>query len=96
LWVIDVKKVNTLEDLAAALKVKTGQDWGYCFGVRTHRPHGDYHEAHGAVWRKDRVALGSGLISGTWDRAESFRNDPFLVSFKGRNFDFTRLLEHTR
>jgi deoxyribonuclease-1-like protein len=94
--VVEIKNEKALADLAKALEVKTGTAWGYCFGVRTHRPKGDYHEAYGAVWRKDRVELGGGLISNTWDRSETFRNDPFLVSFKRQNFDFTLMLVHTR
>jgi hypothetical protein len=68
---------------------------GYTFGVRTHRPGGNYHEAFSVVWRPDRVAL-QGLVGSVWDRKEVYRNDPYVVSFRRGQFDFTLLLLHTR
>jgi hypothetical protein len=76
--------------------VVIGVGWDPCLGVRTHRPHGDYNNAYGAVWREDRVDLGSRLSLGTWDRTEGCRSDPLLVSFKRRSFEFTMVLLHTR
>jgi endonuclease/exonuclease/phosphatase family metal-dependent hydrolase len=94
--IIEVKSERALEELVSALEEKTGKDWGYVFGIRTHRPGGLYHETYGAVWRRDRVELGDGLVSDLWDMEEAFRNDPFFVSFKRGSFDFTLLLVHTR
>ncbi len=94
--IIEVKDEREVAALVAALEQRTGQDWGYVFGVRTHRPGGRYHEAYAAVWRKDRVELGDGIVSGIWDMEEAFRNDPYIVSFKRREFDFALLLVHTR
>jgi hypothetical protein len=54
------------------------------------------NKAYAAVWRKDRVQLGDGVVSGIWDWEEAFRNDPFMVSFRRKNFDFSLLLIHTR
>jgi endonuclease/exonuclease/phosphatase family metal-dependent hydrolase len=42
------------------------------------------------------VKLGDGIISGFWDLEEAFRNDPYIVSFKRGNFDFSLILVHTR
>ena len=92
----EVKRESGVRELAEALKQKTGKEWGYVFGSRTARPGGTYHEAYGAVWRRDRVELGNGIVGGVWDRTEAHRNDPYLVSFKAGNFDFALLLVHTR
>ena len=94
--IVEVKKEPRLRELVAALESKTGHDWGYVFGLRTHRPSGNYHEAGAAVWRRDRVEIGDGVVSNIWDLEEAFRNDPFIVSFKRGNFDFTLFLVHTR
>jgi hypothetical protein len=77
--VVEIKNERELATLAAALETRTGQVWGYVFGIRTHRPSGNYHEAYGALWRKDRVELGNGPVSNVWDLEEAFRNDPFVV-----------------
>ena len=92
----EVKKESEVKRLAQALNQRTGYDWGYVYGVRTHRPHGSYYEAYAAVWRRDRVQLGNGLISNVWDSQESYRNDPYVVSFIRHNFDFALVLIHTR
>ncbi len=92
----EVKKESEVKRLAQVLNQWTGYDWGYVYGVRTHRPHGRYHEAFAAVWRRDRVQLGNGLISNVWDKKESYRNDPYVVSFKRHNFDFALVLIRTR
>jgi len=94
--ILEVKKEDAVRALVTALEDLTQKDWGYVFGVRTHRPGCSYHEAYAAVWRKDRVELGGGLIGGVWDPGEAFRNDPYLVSFKRKGFDFTLFLLHTR
>lgn len=94
--ILEIKKESTLAELIAELEDKTGKDWGYTFGFRTNRPNGTYYEAYGVVWRKDRVELGNGVISGIWDSNEKFRNDPYVVSFKRKNFDFMLVLIHTR
>ena len=99
--IIEIKAESALPALVEALETKTGKDWGYTFGTRTHRPNARYHthryhEAYGAVWRRDRVQLGDGLIGGIWDLEEAFRNDPYVVSFKRRGFDFSLILVHTR
>jgi len=94
--ILEVKKETAVADLAKALKEKTGKDWGFVHGVRTHRPQGLYHEAYAAVYRRDRVQLGDGVVSNVWDLEEAFRNDPFLVSFRRGNFDFLLMLVHTR
>jgi len=94
--IIEIKNEAALAELVKSLEDKSGKDWGYVFGMRTHRPSGTYFEAYGAVWRKDRVELGDGIISGVWDHNEKFRNDPFMVSFKRKNFDFTLIFIHTR
>lgn len=65
------------------------------FGVRTYRPGGRYHEVYAAVWRRDRVQLGDGIIGGFWDLEGDFRNDPYVVSFRRRNFDFSLILSLT-
>ncbi len=94
--IVEVKKESEVAGLAEALKQRTSQEWGYVYGIRTHRPRGSYHEAYAAVWRRDRVELGNGVISNIWDLEELYRNDPFIVSFKRKNFDFALLLVHTR
>ena len=94
--ILEVTDEDGLPPLIEALEDKTGRDWGYVYGIRTHRPGGSYQEAYAAVWRRDRVELGDGVVSGIWDWEEAFRNDPFIVSFKRRNFDFNLLLIHTR
>ncbi len=94
--ILEVKKESEVAKLADALKQKTNKEWGYVYGIRTHRPGGNYHEAYAAVWRQDRVQLGNGIISNFWDLEESYRNDPFVVSFKRKNFDFSLVLIHTR
>lgn len=93
--IIEVKREKSLSDLAKALQEKTGKDWGFVYGVRTHLPPSSYYEAFGVLWRRDRVEL-SGLVGGVWDYEEAFRNDPYIVSFKRGNFDFAMLLVHTR
>ena len=92
---IEVKSEKSLQDLAKVLKEKTGKEWGFVYGVRTHLPPSTYHEAFGVLWRRDRVQL-SGLVGGVWDYEEAFRNDPYIVSFRRGNFDFAMLLVHTR
>jgi endonuclease/exonuclease/phosphatase family metal-dependent hydrolase len=92
----EVKDESEVVRLAAELEKFTGKDWGYVFGIRTHRPSGMYHEAYAAVYRTDRVRLGDGVVSNIWDLEEAYRNDPFTVSFKAGNFDFSLLLVHTR
>jgi len=94
--ILEIKNEKKLRDLKDALESHTGLSWGYAFGVRTHRPGGRYHEAYGVVWRKNRVELGDGVIGGIWDLEEAFRNDPYIISFKRRNFDFSLMLVHTR
>jgi endonuclease/exonuclease/phosphatase family metal-dependent hydrolase len=94
--IIEIENESALAELVKSLEAKSGKVWGYVFGMRTHRPAGTYYEAYGAVWRKDRVELGDGIISGVWDLGEKFRNDPFMVSFKRKNFDFTMISIHTR
>jgi len=94
--ILEVKKENELADLAEELESLTTKEWGYTFGLRTNRPYSSYYEAYGVVWRKDRVEIGYGVISNIWDTNEVYRNDPYLVSFKSGNFDFTMFLIHTR
>jgi endonuclease/exonuclease/phosphatase family metal-dependent hydrolase len=94
--IVEVERESAVRLLVAALEQRTGKDWGYVYGVRTHRPHGTYYEAYAAVWRRDRVELGDGILSNVWDLQEVYRNDPYLVSFKRKGFDFTLLLVHTR
>jgi len=94
--VLEIKREEALRDLRDALEAHTGEEWGYVYGVRTHRPGGRYHEAYGALWRRDRVQLGDGVVSNAWDLEEAYRNDPFFVSFRAGEFDFTLLLVHTR
>ncbi|MBI4664393.1 MAG: endonuclease/exonuclease/phosphatase family protein [Verrucomicrobia bacterium] len=94
--IIEVKKERTVAELAGKLNQVTGQPWGHVFGFRTHRPHGDYHEAYAVVWRKDRVELGGGVVSNVFDKNEIFRNDPFVVTFRRGGFDFALMLVHTR
>lgn len=77
--VLEIKREEALRDLRDALEARTGEDWGYVYGVRTHRPGGRYHETYGALWRRDRVQLGDGVISNAWDLEEAYRNDPFFV-----------------
>jgi len=43
--IIEIKKEKSLPDLAKQLKQKTGQDWGFIYGVRTHLPPSSDHEA---------------------------------------------------
>lgn len=93
--IVEVKKEEAVAKLVAELETKTGKDWGYTFGVRTQRPYGTYHEAYAVVWRTDRVTL-EGLVGGVWDRHEAFRNDPYIVSFRRKAFDFSMILVHTR
>lgn len=101
--IVEVRNESALAELVDALEQKTGEDWGYVFGIRTHRPdarkadsRNKYYEAYAVVWRKDRVQLGDGVISNIWDIEEVYRNDPFIVSFKSKNFDFILFLVHTR
>jgi len=94
--IVEVKQEATVAQLAEALKRRTNADWGYVYGIRTHRPGAMYYEAYAVVWRRDRVELGDGVVSNIWDLEEAFRNDPYLVSFKRKGFDFALLLVHTR
>jgi endonuclease/exonuclease/phosphatase family metal-dependent hydrolase len=94
--IIEVKGESTVAELALALKTRTGKDWGYVYGFRTNRPDSTYHEAYGVVYRRDRVQLGDGVISNIMDLEETYRHDPYAVSFKRKNFDFILLLVHTR
>lgn len=101
--ILEVKAESEVAQLVKALEQKTNKDWGYVYGIRTHRPdsrkakiYNRYHEAYAAVWRRDRVQLGDGIISNIWDIEEVYRNDPFIVSFKRQNFDFALFLVHTR
>ncbi len=94
--ILEVKSEFAVRTLTEVLEEVTEQDWGYVYGIRTHRPSGTYHEAFAAVWRRDRVQLGDGLISNVWDLEEAYRNDPFMVSFKSGEFDFCLFLIHTR
>lgn len=94
--IIELKGEEELLHLVRELEELTETEWGYGFGVRTHRPSGSYHEAYGAVWRRDRVEVGDGVIGGIWDLEEAYRNDPYVISFKRRNFDFILGLLHTR
>lgn len=94
--IVEIKDEVALAQITQILEDETGHDWGYVYGVRTHRPGGSYHEAYGAIWRRDRVQLGDGIISGVWDRDEKFRNDPFIVSFDAGELDFAMMLVHTR
>jgi len=96
--ILEVRNEKAVPELVGALETLTGKDWGYVYGVRTHRPGSHYHEAYAAVWRRDRARLGDGLVSNVWDLEEAFRNDPFVVSFASTNacFDFAMLLIHTR
>lgn len=94
--ILEVKEEAEVATLAAALKSETGKEWGYVYGVKTHRPRDIYYEAYAAVWRKDRALLGDGVISNIQDLNETYKHDPFLVSFKRMNFDFTLLLVHIR
>jgi endonuclease/exonuclease/phosphatase family metal-dependent hydrolase len=101
--IVEVKNESALAELVDALEQKTNQKWGYVFGIRTHRPdarkasiQNRYYEAYAVVWNKDRVQLGDGVISNIWDIEEAYRNDPFIVSFKSKNFDFILFLVHTR
>ena len=94
--ILEIKVETDLTELVDKLNNLTGKEWGYAFGMRTHRPHGTYYEAYGVVWRKDRVEIGNGLVSNLWDLEEAYRNDPYLVSFKSKNFDFLLFLVHTR
>jgi hypothetical protein len=94
--IIEVKGESAVAELALALKTKTGKDWGYVYGFRTNRPGSTYHEAYGVLYRRDRVQLGDGVISNIMDLEETYRHDPYAVSFKRKNFDFILLLVHTR
>ena len=94
--VLEVKNEMAIKELVHVLESSTDKKWGYVYGIRTHRPNGTYYEVYAVIWRKDRVQLGDGLISGVWDMHESFRNDPYIVSFKSKNYDFVLVLLHTR
>jgi endonuclease/exonuclease/phosphatase family metal-dependent hydrolase len=94
--ILEVKNEAEVSKLAKALDQKTGKDWGYVYGIRTHRPGGRYHEAYAVVWCRERVQLGNGVISNFWDMEEAYRNDPYIVSFKRKGFDFSLALVHTR
>ncbi len=94
--ILEVKKESSIVSLTQEIETLTSEDWGYVYGFRTHRPGGNYHEAFAVIFRRDRVQLGDGLISNLWDKNETYRNDPYFVSFTSGNFDFTLFLIHTR
>lgn len=94
--IVEVKNEKEIPKLIEELDNLTGKEWGYVYGVRTHRPQGTYYEAYAAVFRRDRVELGDGVVSNVWDLEENYRNDPYIVSFRKNNFDFILLLLHTR
>jgi endonuclease/exonuclease/phosphatase family metal-dependent hydrolase len=94
--VLEVKAEEELPRLAKSLEALTSYDWGYVFGTRTHRPGGSYHEAYGFLYRHDRVYLGNGIVSNIWDKSETYRNDPYVASFRRKSFDFAMALLHTR
>ena len=50
----------------------------------------------GRVKDRDRVELGDGVISNIMDLEETYRHDPYAITFKRKNFDFILLLVHTR
>ncbi len=93
---IEVKDGKELPRLVTALENLTGNDWSYIMGFKTNRPEGSYYENYAAVWRTDRAAVGGGLISNIFDPSEIYRNDPYVVSFTCKNFDFTAVFVHTR
>lgn len=94
--VLEVKKETAVAELTEAIEKYTGKDWGYVYGFRSTNPSGKYYEAYAAIYRRDRVQLGDGLISNIWDKNEAYRNDPYVISFKSGNFDFSLFLIHTR
>ena len=94
--IIEVKKENAIAELTRQLEILTNKDWGYTYGFRTTNPAGNYYEAYAAIYRRDRVQLGDGIISNICDPKEAYRNDPYVVSFKRGNFDFAIFLVHTR
>ena len=64
--IVEVKKEPRLRELVAALESKTGADWGYVFGLRTHRPSGNYHEAGAAVAPTERINAARLGVIGPW------------------------------
>lgn len=94
--IIEVRKELAVNELTEAIEKYTGKDWGYVYGFRSTNPSGNYYEAYAAIYRRDRIQLGDGLISNIWDKNEVYRNDPYVVSFKSGNFDFSMFLVHTR
>lgn len=94
--IVEVRKENAIAELIDAIEIHTGKDWGYTYGFRTTNPSGNYYEAYAVIYRRDRVQLGDGIISNVWDKIETYRNDPYIVSFKSGNFDFSLFLIHTR
>lgn len=94
--ILEVKDETEITNLAAALNSETGKEWGYVYGIRTHRPYGKNHEAYAVVWRKDRAQLENDVISNIWDKEAEYLNEPFVVSIKRKNFDFILILVHIR
>jgi len=99
----DVCGVQELQDekemasLRAALETKSGEKWGYVYSCYTKEtPSISYREAYGVLYRRDRVELGDGLVGTLWDPESKIRNDPYMVSFRAKNFDFVYVLMHTR
>jgi len=94
--IVEVRKETAVAELTEEIEKLTNTDWGYVYGFRTTNPSGNYYEAYAAIYRRDRVQLGDGIISNVWDKSEAYRNDPYIVSFKSGNFDFSMFLIHTR
>lgn len=94
--ILEVKDEGVIRLLVDQLNHLTAKRWGYSYGVRTRRPKGSYYETYAVVWRTDRVVIGNGIISNIWDVDETYRNDPYIVSFYSGRFDFIFMLVHTR
>ena len=94
--IVEVKEEKTIGLLVKELEKITDKQWNFAYGIRTRRPKGLYYESYAVVWRTDRVSLGNGIISNIWDNNETYRNDPYLISFYSGKFDFILFLVHTR
>lgn len=92
--IIELQSDRVLEGLAAALEQETGERWTYI--QSNHTGHAQYREQFAFIWRDAKVRIASGHVGNVADFKDLFRHEPYIASFRSRNFDFRFLLIHTR
>lgn len=93
--IVELQSDIVLDDLAAALRTETGEAWTYIQSNRTGQS-AQYFEQFAFIWRDQKVRVASGHVGNVSDLPDIFRHEPYIASFRSRNFDFRVLLIHTR